>query len=156
MFVKSILQSTRIRIRTFLRVGIWHKFVLMCDSDLPIRSVDGDWLIAVTCQIVRYLPLVVLFSVPTKHNALWRYRILAFVYLANCGWWLQMRFHKAREDMKAKQHAIEDAAKKTAEMQTRFWIANFLFSHECFTLSSFESNLTHPFILRTAHDLPYK
>lgn len=31
----------------------------------------------------------------------------------------EMRFHKAREDMKAKQHAIEDAAKKTAEMQTR-------------------------------------
>ena len=31
-----------------------------------------------------------------------------------------MRFHKAKEDMKAKQHAIEDSAKKTAEMQTRF------------------------------------
>lgn len=31
----------------------------------------------------------------------------------------EMRFHKAREDMRAKQHAIEDAAKKTAEMQTR-------------------------------------
>ena len=31
----------------------------------------------------------------------------------------EMRFQRARDDMKTKQHAIEDAAKKTAEMQTR-------------------------------------